>query len=166
MSRLLTALRQHALANPQAIAIRSGDDSLSYARLLVAVEQAASLLQSRPVKSLGIYLDNGVDWIVADLAAMAAEARVVPLPWFFSDEQIGHALSDGMVDFVAHGGQLPSGILGTGFSLKLGATSWIEPIAKVDSIAAVSRQSAGKLSYTSGTTGRPKGIDLAYDFID
>jgi len=166
MSNLLTTLRQRVRGNPRATAIRSGDDSLSYAQLLIAVEQAARLLQDCQAKSLGIYLDNGVDWIVADLAAMSAEIRVVPLPWFFSDEQIGHALSDGMVDFVAHGGQLPSGILGTGFSLKLGATSWIEPIAKVDSIAAVSRQSAGKLSYTSGTTGRPKGIDLAYDFID
>ncbi len=165
MNSLLTALQRHALGNPQAIAIRSGDNSLSYAGLLTVVEQAASRLQTCPVKSLGVYLDNGIDWIVADLAAMSTGIRVVPLPWFFSNEQIGHALGDGTVDFVAHGGQLPSGIVGTGSPLKLGEASWIQPIATTGCVAAIRPQTGGKLSYTSGTTGRPKGIDLAYDFI-
>lgn len=166
MNSLLTALQRHSLGDAEKVAIRSGDNSLSYAGLLVAVEQTRSRLRACRVKSLGVYLDNGIDWIVADLAALAAEIRVVPLPWFFSDEQIGHALADGAVDFVVHGGHLPFGVVGTGSPLKLGEASWIQPIASADCVAVVSPRTAGKLSYTSGTTGRPKGIDLPYDFID
>jgi long-subunit acyl-CoA synthetase (AMP-forming) len=166
MNSLLTSLRRQVLGNPRAIAIRSGDDSLSYAHLSIAIERAARLLQGCQAKSLGIYLDNGIDWIVADLAAMSAEIRVVPLPWFFSEEQIRHALADGAVDYLVHGGELPSAIVGTGSSLKLGAASWIQPVSAPDCIAGTDSLISGKLSYTSGTTGKPKGIDLAYDFID
>ena len=166
MNRLLTALEREAQVNPQALAIRSGDDSLSYAQLSAAIKQAAICLCACRVKSLGIYLDNGIDWIVVDLAAMAAGIRVVPLPWFFSDTQIRHAVTNGAVDCLVYTDNLPSGILATGAPVKAYGNSWLQSLGPQEPAAAASSPTAGKLSYTSGTTGSPRGIDLSYDFID
>ncbi len=166
MNRLLTALEREARVNPQSLAIRSGDDSLSYAQLSAAIKQAAICLRACRVNSLGIYLDNGIEWIVVDLAAMTAGIRVVPLPWFFSDAQIGHAVTNGAVDCIAYADDLPSGIRGTGAPVKAYGNSWLQSLGPRANVTAGSSPTAGKLSYTSGTTGSPRGIDLSYDFID
>jgi len=166
MNGLLTALEHQAAVNPESIAIHSGDDSLSYAQLSAAVKQASICLRACRAKSLGIFLDNGIDWIVIDLAAMAAGIRVVPLPWFFSDAQIKHALVNGAVDCLAYAGDLPSGILGTGAPIKAYRNSWLQSLNTLEHSVAGNSPVAGKLSYTSGTTGSPKGIELSYDFID
>lgn len=166
MSGLLTALERQARVNPASIAIRSGDDSLSYAQLSAAVRQTAICLRACRTNSLGIYLDNGIEWIVVDLAAMAAGIRIVPLPWFFSDGQIRHALSNGAVDCVVYAGDLPPGIVGTGAPIKAYGASCLQSLDAQTCAAVENSWAAGKLSYTSGTTGSPRGIELAYDFID
>jgi len=57
-------------------------------------------LQSLQLHSIGLYLDNGIDWTIFDLAALSAGISVVPLPRFFSATQIAHAISDANLDGV------------------------------------------------------------------
>ncbi|MCP4980913.1 MAG: long-chain fatty acid--CoA ligase [Gammaproteobacteria bacterium] len=166
MTGLLAHIEQQALRKPDAIAIRSCDDCLSYAELMAAVQQLAGQLQACRINAVGLYLDNGIDWIVVDLAAMSAQIRVVPLPWFFSRAQIEHAIETGGVDHLAVAGELPSGIIGTGIQTQLYAESYLHPIAQIGESAATTSSMGGKLSFTSGSTGTPKGIELTTDFID
>ncbi len=163
MNTLLTRLEHHVLVSPESIALRSGDKSLTYAQLMAAVQQVTQQLGDCRVKSLGLYLDNGIEWIVLDLASIVADIRVVPLPWFFSDEQLSHAIEAGAVDFVAFANDLPAGIIGTGATKQLYGDCRLQPVL---SSAAAPGHASGKLSFTSGTTGRPKGIALEYRFID
>lgn len=166
MNALLTRLEQQARSNPTSIAIRSGNESLTYAQLMTAVQQTAEQLKGNRVKSLGLYLDNGIAWIVVDLAAMAAASRIVPLPWFFSDEQIMHAIQHGAVDSIVFATDFPSGIVGTGSPARLYKGSQLQSIKPRTSQSAVTTSIGGKVSYTSGSTGKPKGIELDYAFID
>jgi long-subunit acyl-CoA synthetase (AMP-forming) len=166
MNTLLTSLAKHALASPQAIAVRSCDESLTYAQLMTAVRQVAQRLADCQASSLGIYLDNGIEWIVLDLAGIAAEIKVVPLPWFFSDEQLSHAIADGGVDFVAFADDLPAGIVGTGVVKELYGNCSLQPIVVSALRPARTKFNSGKLSFTSGSTGTPKGVELEHRFID
>jgi len=166
MNTLLTRLERHALASPESIALRSGDESLTYAQLMAAVRQVAQQLGNCRVKSLGLYLDNGIEWIVLDLASIVADIRVVPLPWFFSDEQLSHAVDTGAVDFVAFANDLPAGIIGTGVAQQLYGDCRLQPVLSSTDKTVPPGHASGKLSFTSGTTGRPKGIALEYRFID
>jgi long-subunit acyl-CoA synthetase (AMP-forming) len=166
MNTLLTRLEHHALASPESIALRSGEESLTYVQLMADVLQLAQRLGEYGVKSLGLYLDNGIEWIVLDLASIVADIRVVPLPWFFSDEQLSHAIEAGTVDFVAFANDLPAGIIGTGAAKLLYGNCRLQPVLSSAAKAAASGHASGKLSFTSGTTGRPKGIELEHRFID
>jgi len=166
MKTLLTQLEQQARTSPASIAIRSGDESLTYDQLMSAVQQTADQLKGNRVKSLGLYLDNGIEWIVVDLAAMAACIRIVPLPWFFSDEQISHAIQNGAVDSLVFATEVPSGIVGAGSPIRLYKGSQQQSIKPRTSQSAVTASIGGKVSYTSGSTGKPKGIELDYAFID
>jgi len=166
MKQLSASLVQHAQTRPTAIALRSGNERLNYVQLLTAVEKAAAQLRRQRVTSLGIYLDNGLDWIIADLAAIFAGIRIVPLPWFFSDGQILHALRDGRVDFVACGTRSPDGIVGTGAPLEFCLGSRLLPVTATTPVSGVMVPLPGKLSYTSGSTGAPRGIALCDEFIE
>jgi len=166
MNSLLTSLEQHALASPGSIALRSGEASLTYTQLMADVQQVAQRLGDCGVKSLGLYLDNGIEWIVLDLASIVADIRLVPLPWFFSDEQLSHAVDTGAVDFVAFANDLPAGIIGTGVAKQLYGDCRLQPVLSSTAKAAAPGHASGKLSFTSGTTGRPRGIELENRFID
>ena len=166
MSTLLTSLAKHALTSPQAIAVCSGDESLTYAQLMNDVRQVARRLGDCQTRSLGIYLDNGIEWIVLDLACIAADIQVVPLPWFFSNAQLSHAIATGAVDFVAASDDLPAGIVGTGALTQLYANCRLQPIVHPTRRAASSIFSSVKLSFTSGSTGTPRGVELEHRFID
>ncbi|MCP4768392.1 MAG: long-chain fatty acid--CoA ligase [Gammaproteobacteria bacterium] len=166
MNGLVEKIGQQALSTPEAIAIRSRDKRVSYAELVSAVQQATAQLRSLQVESLGLYLDNGIDWIVFDLAALAAGIRVVPLPWFFSQAQITHAIADGNLDSILFDLALPHGVIGSGTILQGYSDSRLQRIAAPGEQLLCEPCSPAKVSYTSGSTGTPRGIELGADFIE
>jgi long-subunit acyl-CoA synthetase (AMP-forming) len=163
MSAILIALERHARLRPHASALQDENQSLGYGELARAVDRLASALVCERVAVLGLLLDNGPAWVVADLAASVAGITLVPLPGFFSDAQLHHALTDAGVDavltdqpqrFSALGGISPE-------STRLDVAGTALPVLRTQ--AASRRLPAGiaKLTYTSGTTGTPKGVCLS-----
>jgi long-chain acyl-CoA synthetase len=166
MNGLIEGLRQQAVAKPDAVALRSRHQQLSFADLLVAVEQAALQLQSLQLQAIGLYLDNGIDWIVFDLAALSTGISVVPLPRFFSDTQITHAIADANLDGIVFDRALPSAVNACGNALPGFSDSRVQRIES--SLVRPARKSStlAKISYTSGSTGTPKGIQLDVELIE
>lgn len=141
-------------------AIETARGAWSPARFDAAVDEAAHALAARGARVVATLLDNGPAWLVADAAVLRAGAVHVPLPGFFTAAQREHALAAAGVDLV-----------------------WTEPMPadRADQVqafdddrlhAAWQRREAApvempagtaKITFTSGTTGAPKGVCLGVE---
>src|ERR1019366_3915913 len=110
MSRTLEAIRQCAFTQPDAAALQAGNRSVSYAELAVLIETLAEEITRHAPCVLGLLADNGIDWVLADLAALRAGIPVVPLPTYFSSSQLRHTIHRAGIDLVLtdHMTELPS----------------------------------------------------------
>jgi long-chain acyl-CoA synthetase len=166
MDKLLSNLACQASTNPDAIALQSGSISVSYETLFRDVERVAEQLRTHSIRRVGLFLDNSIDWVVIDLACALVKITVVPLPWFFSSQQLGYAVENAQLDSIVAQGVIPKipGVGGSSFNLY--ASCSLHKINQHSLKTGARARPPSKLSYTSGTTGTPKGIELSYDLID
>lgn len=74
---IFEAIQSHA---PEKTALQDAARSVCYGDLVKEVDKRAQKLEN--VSVLGIALDNGVEWVLWDLAALKAGVPCVPLPPF------------------------------------------------------------------------------------
>jgi long-subunit acyl-CoA synthetase (AMP-forming) len=141
-------------ADPGRVALLGVEGALTYGALVDAVGDAARVLEARGARVLASRLDNGPTWAVLDLACWHAGVVHVPLPAFFSDEQVAHVLAAAGVDTLAApgsaGGPDTLAIAGTVLALR-----------RLPNMPVPIHRGTAKISFTSGSTGRPKGACLS-----
>ncbi len=179
---LICALHRHAKKHPNKIAIQTLSVSLSYLELLQQVVQLMDQLCDLDVSRLAILEDNSPAWVIADLAGQMMGATVVPVPLFFSQEQQQHLVNQSGVQVVLSSQtSLLRGIaseeltdvltyptsLGLSFYImKLSEYATSSISVSMPSSIAPSKRMPSKITYTSGSTGQPKGVCLAPSVID
>lgn len=167
----LAAIEQWAAAQPDKTALVTVDGEVSYAELTCMVARMARQLGG--VRRCALYLDNGAGWVTADLALRRIGAVIVPIPLFFSADQVDHALSLSGVDAIITdapgrlGALLPGRLL---HGEDLGVDSHLHGVALcrlgLPADLPVLPQGTHKVTFTSGTTGRPKGVCLSEPALD
>lgn len=134
MSLILEAINKH---NPDKVALTCYRKTYTYGELSHAIEQVAANLYG--IKVLGIALDNGPEWVLWDLAAIKTGVICVPIPPFFNEQQRAHVVNQAGITHII----TPAGLQETGIQ-----SSGIIP------------DGTAKITFTSGTTGAPKGVCL------
>lgn len=146
--------RLHARPAGNASVVGS-DTTLDGPQLATAAERLATKLQASGARVLATLLDNGIAWIVADLAALRAGIVHVPLPAFFTPAQRAHVLATTGVDAILAPGALD------GFASTATSPGYGLVFGRRDAIRVPLPARAAKVTFTSGTTGTPKGVCLA-----
>jgi acyl-CoA synthetase (AMP-forming)/AMP-acid ligase II len=80
------------------IAVDDGHAQLSYGQLREAVNEARRSLAAVPVRRVALLASNSAGWVVADLALHFERLPSVPLPVFFTDAQLRHAIDDAGIE--------------------------------------------------------------------
>ncbi len=164
VSTLTDRLREHARLRPTAPALRDGDAELDYKALDAEVERLADRLDAQRV---GLLLDNGLAWACLDLALLRRGAVCVPMPGFFTADQLAHLIEDADLDMVvtdtpARVAALLDGPAPSGLEVA-GRPVWL---FRRDGAERTLPAETAKITYTSGTTGTPKGVCLSAAHIE
>lgn len=146
------------------LAVRANRPALSDAArclsafgVITAVHQMAERL--RGCRVVAVLADNSLDWVLADLATLQLGAVHLPLPTFFSPAQATHALVQAGADAVLTDQPERITALALGFecSGKQGTLSLMRRETEAQRLPAA----CAKISFTSGSTGSPKGVCLS-----
>lgn len=134
MSSVLKAIKAHT---PEKIALMEPQYQVTYGDLIKLVATHAERLKG--FHCVALMMNNEIEWVLWDLAAMSSNVVLVPLPPFFTKEQRSHAMTSSGCDAII----TPEGI-----------------IPLVNASVSVPK-GAAKITFTSGTTGTPKGVCLS-----
>ena len=117
---------------------------ITYGALLPRIRRIAGGLGTRPGERIAVVLDNRLETALLYWAAQWAGAVIVPLSWRLSEEELGYCIGDcGASVVLREDDPLPDGPEHPGaLDRDEGETSL--------------------MLYTSGTTGRPKGVPRSH----
>lgn len=196
MSLIYEKLKANRDHSPTAIAIVTEHDAISYQRFCELIDALAGWIKAENCSTFAYQLDNGWLWAALDLAGLATSVNLVPIPSFFSDAQINHVLEDAEVDlFITDTSFNPTSFSKASpnkasFSEEYGTAKLTEagglcvqkeqgkwnyisrPTIASPLISCFKRHIAPanhiamKITYTSGSTGSPKGVVLSRDTIE
>ncbi|MGN9836957.1 AMP-binding protein [Nonomuraea sp. H19] len=122
-----------------------GEEGATYGALLARVNRASHGLISRgigPGDCVVTVLKNGLDALTMMLATYQIGAYLVPVNWHFTAEEIDYIVAD----------------CGAGVVISPAALTVAELVAGQPAVAPGHRRAGSMMLYTSGTTGRPKGV--------
>lgn len=151
MIDLLASLERRSSECPSRPAFTWAGGTIGYGELLRRVAGAAEAFAALP-PVIGLLAEDGIDWVTADLAAAAAGKTLVPIPPFFSGQQIAHLVADAGVAHVLTDERLRSLVRPLGLPGS--------PLPRRESGTLPRIAGGGRIIYTSGSTGRPKGVRL------
>ena len=159
MNKILAAINHHAASTPEKIALTGQTIQLTYSQLAAQINILADWLMTQNIGRAGLWGENSIEWIIADLAAWKANVTLVPLPRFFSQIQLQHVIVQAQLPCL-----LVCGDIEQVAEVRERKTT---PIAKIyfDQLmaneTATAIETIAKITFTSGTTGTPKGVCLS-----
>lgn len=156
-----------AAANPEALAVVSSSQRLTYADLDRYANQLAHYLRATGVgeeQVVGLHLERSPESVICALAVLKAGAAYLPLDPSLPAERLRYMLTDANVSVVLSQGAnielLPKHTWSVVDWERLHSLLGSYPSSCPSS--AVTAQSLAYVIYTSGSTGEPKGVEATH----
>lgn len=149
--------KQIAASQPDAIAIVENGRKITYSQLDSLADAITTLFPKKHAGRVGIVMNHGIEMIASILAVLKSGAAYVPAEPSFPPERIKFMMEEADVDFI---------IVSPGVKPETGATPLLEiaPGLKAEgnpdnaTVAETSPEDTAYILYTSGKTGKPKGV--------
>ena len=125
------------------------------------VNDFSEVLKNRkfPNAPVGILADNSPQWIALDLATQHLDITLVPIPHFFTDEQKKHLIQSANIFTLFSDQEDVFDLLG--FDAKIGECHGLFLSRSLAYEAHHINKDIQKITFTSGTTSKPKGVCLS-----
>ena len=159
-----------ATATPDAVALRAGDQVLTYRELSRRANRLALYLQTLgmgPNVLVGICVERSLDMVVGLLGILTAGAAYVPLDPGYPSERLTFMLEDAQTPVLVTQQHLAPRFAGQQFQIIcLDADEAL--LAKQSTVDLLSISKITDLAYviyTSGSTGQPKGVQITHNSL-
>ncbi len=167
-NNLIHAIAQHAQHLPAQIALCGSEVDLSYAELQNAIQRQAKAWDAQfenQTPAMALAVENHPAWVILDLAALNCDIPLIPLPFFFSPMQWLHAIQDAgatvlVTDHPEMFEPLLVEIITSRSQFELAGKQLTQFTLREQNKVNLPAGTA-KITYTSGTTGNPKGVCLS-----
>jgi amino acid adenylation domain-containing protein len=155
-------IAEQAARQPNAVAVRCGDERLTYGELNERANQLAHYLNSLGVGTeslVAICLERSVEMIVTLLGILKAGGAYLPLDPEYPAERLRYMIEDAGVKVALTQQRLSSRLQDTGVEWIAVDDEWARIATQPrENPANMQPESLAYVIYTSGSTGMPKGV--------
>ncbi len=156
---------------PDAIAIASGHQQLTYQALNIQANQLARYLQSLGVKPevlVGICVDRSIATIVGMLGILKAGGAYLPLDPSYPAERLSFMLCEAQTQVLLTEQKFGAEFTASGAKVVCLDTDWetIDRHSNENPTSNVTAENLAYVIYTSGSTGTPKGVAVPHRAVN
>ncbi|KZN75423.1 hypothetical protein N477_01545 [Pseudoalteromonas luteoviolacea H33-S] len=165
---------QQAALQPDSVALRCGDELLTYEQLNARANQLAHYLSStyelQPDTLVGICAERSVEMVIGMLAILKAGGAYVPLDPNYPSDRLVYMARDAQLSIVLTQGNAPQAL--SSFACELIAIEQTSLYShyRCDNPDVLSTDlnlyNLAYVIYTSGSTGNPKGVMVSHNNVN
>ena len=145
---------------PERIALQTLNCALTYGELISRVNELTGWLMLNKINSVALFGENKPDWVIIDLACQSANIVFTPIPAFFSIQQIQHLIESVKPSLLFADDKFPLKKI-TSKEVIVSPISEFKAHNLAKKSLANIPNNTSKITFTSGSTGEPKGVCLS-----
>jgi len=157
-SAILKKILQNSSNCPNKTAVKFQEKKITYKNLKIGINDCKNFIQTHNINISGLDIENSPQWICFDLALLDLEITNIPIPFFFSSNQKNHLIADSKLNFIIT--DKPEEYLEKGYLIESNFNLFGKALFLIKIREDGLNIGVSKITYTSGTTGNPKGVCL------
>jgi amino acid adenylation domain-containing protein len=149
---------------PDNIAVVFEENSLTYKQLNYRANQLAKVLREKGVKPnsiVGIMVERSLEMIIGMLGILKAGGAYLPISPDYPDDRVAYMLEDSQAEIMLTQNSIAAGFMFKGEKIAIDNAAL--DVSEIENLAAINKRSdLAYVMYTSGTTGKPKGVMIPH----